>query len=279
MDYSPVHLGTGRNFPGLIHQVFLGISSVWFHQNSFTPETVSGKICVKVNLRNRRWGGCVYVYRCFFLFFCFLFFFCPPQKYQTTILGNGWTDFHEWQRGKCSFQRLTEMGARPPIIFWGAKNYTVRAWCWCLESDSELVCWLWHGTAGAAPRESLRISLLLWHCAVTAVALKRHEPVNAFNLVLWSFCEFGKISRCEIRWKWPLVSSCDGDCCVVSPTQDDQLSGGNADGRYPSALQGTQKTKVAYSYLCVYINQCVCVNRMYYCFQFFFNWPIFPSHQ
>jgi len=39
------------------------------------------------------------------------------------------------------------------------------------------------------PRESVRISLLaelvcwLWHCAATAVALKRHEHVNAFNLV------------------------------------------------------------------------------------------------
>ena len=33
-----------------------------------------------------------------------------------------------------------------------------------MASDSELVCWL-------------------WHCAATAVALKRHERVNAFNLV------------------------------------------------------------------------------------------------
>ena len=31
-------------------------------------------------------------------------------------------------------------------------------------SESELVCWL-------------------WHCTATAVALKRHERVNAFNLV------------------------------------------------------------------------------------------------
>jgi len=48
------------------------------------------------NLRNRRWGGCVYVLQMFF-FVCFLFFcfFHSPQKYQTTVLGNGWTDFHE----------------------------------------------------------------------------------------------------------------------------------------------------------------------------------------
>ena len=40
-------------------------------------------------LRNRRWGGCVYVLQMFFVFLR------SPQKYQTTLLGNGWTDFHE----------------------------------------------------------------------------------------------------------------------------------------------------------------------------------------
>ena len=38
----------------------------------------------------------------FFVFFCFFF---VRQKYETTILGNGWTDFHETftkrYRGKC----------------------------------------------------------------------------------------------------------------------------------------------------------------------------------
>ena len=52
-----------------------------------------------------------------------------------------------------------------PITFLGAKNYTLRTWWWRLASDSELVCWL-------------------WHCAATAVALKRQERVNAFNLVI-----------------------------------------------------------------------------------------------
>jgi len=51
-----------------------------------------------------------------------------------------------------------------PQLFFGAKNYTLCTWWWCLASESELVCWLWH-----------------W--AATAVALKRHERVNAFNLV------------------------------------------------------------------------------------------------
>ena len=49
-------------------------------------------------------------YRCFFVFF-FVFFLLFPsaKKYETTVLGNGWTDFHETftkrYRGKCSLQR------------------------------------------------------------------------------------------------------------------------------------------------------------------------------
>ena len=45
----------------------------------------------------RRWGGCVYVLQMFFCFVFFVFFrfFRTPQKYQTTVLRNGWTDFHE----------------------------------------------------------------------------------------------------------------------------------------------------------------------------------------
>ena len=110
------------------------------------------------NLRNRRWGGCVYVLQMFF----FCFFFRSPQKYQTTDLGNGWTDFHETFTKR--FQRRNEMGVRPPNNSLGVKIYTLRTWWWRLASDWELVCWL-------------------WHCAATAVALKRHERANTFNLV------------------------------------------------------------------------------------------------
>jgi len=46
----------------------------------------------------------------------------------------------------------TQMGARPPINFLGAKNYTLHTWWWRLASDWELVCWLWHGTGAAASR-------------------------------------------------------------------------------------------------------------------------------
>jgi len=64
-------------------------------------------------LRNRLpvGGGCVYVLfcRCFFFVFCFFLFFPVRQKYETTVLGNGWTDFHETftkrYRGKCSLKR------------------------------------------------------------------------------------------------------------------------------------------------------------------------------
>jgi len=35
------------------------------------------------------------VFFVFFCFFAFVVFFRQPQKYQTTVLGNGWTDFHE----------------------------------------------------------------------------------------------------------------------------------------------------------------------------------------
>ena len=53
-------------------------------------------------LRNRRWGGSVCVLQMFF------FVFFSDQKNETTVLGNGWTDFHEtftkWYRGKWSLQ-------------------------------------------------------------------------------------------------------------------------------------------------------------------------------
>ena len=42
---------------------------------------------------------CVYVLQMFFVFFCFFVFFPSAttivHKYETTVLGNGWTDFHE----------------------------------------------------------------------------------------------------------------------------------------------------------------------------------------
>ena len=99
---------------------------------------------------------------CFFLFFPR--FFPSTTKYQTTVLGNGWTDLpnDSGENGVCI--AVPKWGLGPRLIFLGAKNYTLRTWWWRLASDWELVCWL-------------------WHCAATAVALKRHGRVNAFNLV------------------------------------------------------------------------------------------------
>ena len=34
---------------------------------------------------------------------------------------------------------VPKWGLDPPINFLGAENYTVRAWCWRLANDSELV--------------------------------------------------------------------------------------------------------------------------------------------
>jgi len=49
------------------------VAFVCIYENWLTVETVE-----KTYLRNR---GCVYVLK--------MFFFCSPQKYQTTVLGNG----------------------------------------------------------------------------------------------------------------------------------------------------------------------------------------------
>jgi len=60
------------------------------------------------------------------------------------------------------------MGDRPPINFLGLKTTHCAlggdAWRMTQKNYFMLVCWL-------------------WHCAATAVALQRHEGVNAFNLV------------------------------------------------------------------------------------------------
>ena len=114
------------------------------------------------------------------VFFCFLFVFLlfvfcffpfatkiPDNRSRERLNGFSW-NLYQMIAGKWSLHRCTQMGARPPespINFLGAKNYTLCTWWWRLASDWELVCWL-------------------WHCAATAVVLKRHERVNAFNLVV-----------------------------------------------------------------------------------------------
>jgi len=104
-------------------------------------------------------------YRCFFLFFA-----CSVRRKNTRQLFSGTAERifmkllpnDSRENGVCI--AIPKWGLGPRLIFLGAKNYTLRTWWWCMASDWELVCWL-------------------WHCAATAVALKRHERVNAFNLV------------------------------------------------------------------------------------------------
>jgi len=65
-------------------------------------------------------------YICFFLFFVFFLFFpsvtkIPDNRSREWL--NGFSgNFYQTIAGKCSFQRRTEMGARPPINFWGLKT-------------------------------------------------------------------------------------------------------------------------------------------------------------
>ena len=102
-------------------------------------------------------------YRCFFLLFPFATKI-PDNRSRERPNGFSW-NFYQTIAGKMEFASPYPNGDKAPINFLGAKNYTLRTWWWRLASDWELVCWL-------------------WHCAATAVALKRHERVNAFNLVL-----------------------------------------------------------------------------------------------
>ena len=86
------------------------------------------------------------VFFVFFVFFCFFAFFRPSA-----------TKIPDTR----SRERLNGFSCRLlPRIAMQQRTY----WCRRLANDSELVCWL-------------------WHCAATAVALQRHERVNAFNLV------------------------------------------------------------------------------------------------
>jgi len=122
-----------------------------------------------IYLRNGRWGGSVYVFRCFFLFFVFFCFFSVRHKNtRQPFSGTAERIFMKLLPNNSGENVVSNVvlkwGLGTPINFLGAKNYTLRTWWWRLASESELVCWL-------------------WHCAAMAVALKRHERVNAFNLV------------------------------------------------------------------------------------------------
>ena len=108
--------------------------------------------CQTPNLRNRRWGGCVYVLQMFFFVFAFSVHYKNTRQ---PFLGTAERIFMKLlpndsgENGVCI--AVPKWGLGPRLIFWGLKILT---WWWRLASDSELVCWL-------------------WHCAATAFALKK----------------------------------------------------------------------------------------------------------
>jgi len=135
-------------------------------------------------------------YRCFFLFFYVFFvrhkntrqlFSGTAERIFTKLLPND-----SGENAVCI--AVPKWGLGPPINFMGAKNYTLHTWWWRLTSNSELVCWL-------------------WHCAVpTAVALKGHERVNAFNLVETWNCSPRIV---DLGPKFQNGVPCDSAVCMI----------------------------------------------------------------
>ena len=127
---------------------------------------ISASVSCLTDLRNRRWGGCVYVLQMSFSVFFSVFSVRHKNTRQPFSGTAEWifTKLLPNDRGGNVVSNFVPKWGLGPQLFFGAKNYTLCTWWWCLASESELVCWLWH-----------------W--AATAVALKRHERVNAFNLV------------------------------------------------------------------------------------------------
>ena len=97
---------------------------------------------LRVHLRNRRWGGCVYVLQMFFFIFSCLFLFATKNTRQP-FSGTAERIFMKLspndsgENGVCIAVPKWGLGARPPINFWEAKNYTLRTWWWRLANDSE----------------------------------------------------------------------------------------------------------------------------------------------
>ena len=83
-------------------------------------------------------------YRCFFCFFVFFLFSVFSVRHKIWhnhsrewLNGFSWY-FYQMTAGKMEFPSpYPNGGYRTPINFFGAKNYTVRAWCWRLANDSK----------------------------------------------------------------------------------------------------------------------------------------------
>jgi len=139
----------------LVCRIMFVQSSVWtyrFHS------------CRYVYLRNRLpvGGGRVHVLQMFFLFF---FVFSVHQNYETTVLGNGWTDFHETftkrYRGNVVWNVVPPLGES-------------RAAAWRMANVDD--CVIYDMTLAESPHHH--------RAPCTAVALYNHERANGCNLVL-----------------------------------------------------------------------------------------------
>jgi len=96
---------------------------------------------------------------------CFFLFFSVRQKYETTVLGNGWTDFRETftkrYRGKCSLK----VNVVPP-------HGESRAAAWRMANVDDLRNLRYDSFAITTHQMAPR----------TAVALYNHERANGCNL-------------------------------------------------------------------------------------------------
>jgi len=93
-------------------------------------------------------------YKCFF---CFFLFFSVHQNYETTVLGNGWTDFHE-----TFTKRYRET--------WSLKR---RAAAWRMANVDDLRNLRYDSGAITRGRHARRLRLQM------------HERANGFNLVFF----------------------------------------------------------------------------------------------
>jgi len=98
----------------------------------------NSKMRYNLCLRNRGWGGCVYVLQMFFSVF-----FRSPKKTRQPFSGTAERIFMKLSPNGSGENVVSNVvpkwGARPPIIFLAAKNYTLRTWCWRLANDWEAV--------------------------------------------------------------------------------------------------------------------------------------------
>ena len=138
-------------------------------------------------LRNRRWGGCVYVLQIFFLFSVFFVFFSFTTKYHTIVLSNGGRIFMKLLPNDTGENVVWKVV--PPLS-------ESRAAAWRMANVDD--CVIYDMTLSQSPdnnnsninnsNSNLRYELWLWQnhqrAPRTAVALYNNERANWCNLVI-----------------------------------------------------------------------------------------------